>query len=269
MMQLDPRASAAGVRLVSHKLVASTNTEALTLARQGERGPLWVTAERQSAGRGRRGRTWISEKGNLFASLLLTDPAPAEHWAELSFVAALAIHDSIAEAAPAIKPQLAIKWPNDLLLAGAKFAGILIEGEGSEETGAVAVGIGVNCMSHPADTDFPATDLAAAGAEIAPATLFATLTAKMLGRLAQWNEGEHFSTIRADWLSRAAGVGETIRVRMADRELVGRFETLDDKGHLVLELPEGGKQTIAAGDVVALEASGSPPAPPPPRRRKR
>ena len=267
MMQLDPRASAAGVRLVSHKLLTSTNTEALTLARQGERGPLWVTAERQSAGRGRRGRTWISEKGNLFASLLLTDPAPAEHWPELSFVAALAIHDSVAELAPAIKPQLAIKWPNDLLLAGAKFAGILIEGEGSGEAGAVAVGIGVNCASHPADTDFPATDLAAAGAKITPATLFGTLTAKMLGRLAQWNEGEHFSTIRADWLSRAAGVGETIRVRMADRELVGRFETLDDKGHLVLELPEGGKQTIAAGDV-ALQASGSPP-PPPPRRGKR
>ena len=84
----------------------------------------------------------------------------------------------------------------------------------------------------------------------------------MLGRLAQWNEGEHFSTIRADWLSRAAGVGETIRVRMADRELTGRFERIDDSGHLILELPEGGKQTVIAGDVVALEPSG--PSPPPP-----
>jgi BirA family biotin operon repressor/biotin-[acetyl-CoA-carboxylase] ligase len=265
MMQLDPRASAAGVRLVSHKLVTSTNTEALTLARQGERGPLWVTADRQSAGRGRRGRTWISEKGNLFATLLLTDPPPTEHWPELSFVAALAVHDAVVEVTPVVKPQLAIKWPNDLLLAGAKFAGILIEGEGAEETGAVAVGIGVNCASHPADTDFPATDLAAAGATVTPEDLFGTLTAKMLGRLAQWNEGEHFSTIRADWLSRAAGVGETIRVRMADRELVGRFDTLDDKGHLVLSLPEGRKQTIAAGDVVAIEPSGQPP----PRRGKR
>src|SRR5262245_9745242 len=128
-MQLDPRASAAGVRLVAHEVLTSTNTEGLALARAGERGPLWVTAERQSAGRGRRGRSWTSERGNLFASLLLTDPAPAEHWPELSFVAALALHDAVAELAPPLKPQLAIKWPNDLLLTRAKFAGILVEGE--------------------------------------------------------------------------------------------------------------------------------------------
>ena len=85
---------------------------------QGERGPLWITAQRQTAGRGRRGRAWVSEPGNLYASLLLTDPAPPEHWPELSFVAALAVHDAVAEVAPALEPRLAIKWPNDLLLAG-------------------------------------------------------------------------------------------------------------------------------------------------------
>ena len=248
-MQLDPRASAAGVRLVSHELLTSTNTEALALARAGERGPLWVTASRQSAGRGRRGRTWTSEPGNLFASLLLTDPAPAEHWPELSLVAALAIHDAVAEVAPAIRPQLAIKWPNDLLLGGAKFAGILTEGEGAQ---AVAVGIGVNCTSHPSDTGYPATDLAAAGAKVSAASLFSALSVKMVGRLAQWNRGEHFATIRTDWLSRAAGLGEMIGVRLADRELSGRFETLDDAGRLVVALPDGSRQVIAAGDVVEL-----------------
>jgi BirA family biotin operon repressor/biotin-[acetyl-CoA-carboxylase] ligase len=257
MMQIDPRASAAGVRLVAHDLLASTNSEALALARRGERGPLWVTAAGQSAGRGRRGRTWASAPGNLFATLLLTDPAPAEHWPELSFVAGLAIHDAVAEVAPAIKPQLAIKWPNDLLLAGAKFAGILIEGEGRGEEGAVAVGIGVNCASHPSDTEYPATDLAAAGAEVTSAALFSALSIKMLGRIAQWNEGEHFSTIRADWLARAAGRGEQIRVRLADREVVGRFDALDEAGRLELTLPDGGKQAIAAGDVVALNGSGT------------
>ena len=117
-MQLDPRASAAGVRLIAHEVLVSTNAEALALAGRGERGPLWVTAGRQTGGRGRRGRTWVSEPGNLFAVLLLTDAAPAEHWPELAFVAALAIHDAVAEAAPALRPQLFIKWPNDLLLAG-------------------------------------------------------------------------------------------------------------------------------------------------------
>jgi BirA family biotin operon repressor/biotin-[acetyl-CoA-carboxylase] ligase len=255
MMQLDPRASAAGVRLVSHDVLTSTNSEALALVRQGERGPFWITATRQTAGRGRRGRRWVSAVGNLFATLLLADPAPPEHWPELSFVAALAIHDSVVEVAAAIKPQLAIKWPNDLLLAGKKFAGILIDGEPvADGTGVVAIGIGVNCTSHPDDTDFPATDLAAGGAEVRAETLFATLSAKMLGRIAQWNRGEHFSTIRADWLARAAGLGENMRVRLADREVAGRFETIDDAGRLVLVPPEGGREAIAAGDVVMLDA---------------
>ncbi len=253
-MKLDPRATAAGMRLVAHDVLGSTNAEALSLARQGERGPLWITAGRQTAGRGRRGRAWVSEPGNLYASLLLTDPAPAEHWPELSFVAALAIHDAVVEVASRLKSLLAIKWPNDLLLSGKKFAGVLIEGEGGDG-GAVAVGIGVNCASHPTGTDHPATDLAAAGAEVSPETLFAALSAKMLGRLAQWNGGEGFATVRADWLARAAGLGDEIRVRLVDRELSGRFEALDRAGGLVLRRPDGKAETIAAGDVFIEPAS--------------
>lgn len=232
---------------MAHETLVSTNAEAL--ARRGERGPLWVTAERQSGGRGRRGRTWISQPGNLFASLLLTDVAPAEHWPELAFVAALAIHDAVVECAPGLRPQLAIKWPNDLLLAQRKFSGILIEGEGR---GAVVVGIGVNCINHPSDTAYPATDLATAGAAVTAEALLLALSAKMLGRLAQWNGGEHFFSIRADWLARAAGRGQPIRVRIADRELVGRFDDVDAQGRLLLSLPDGGHQAIAAGEVVEL-----------------
>ena len=150
MTELDPRATAAGVRLLTYDEIDSTNAEALRLLRQGERGPLWISAQRQSAGRGRRGRKWVSVPGNLHASLLLTEPGPAEHWPQLAFVAALAVHDAIVEVAPEIRPLLELKWPNDLLLSGAKFAGILIEGEGGEEGGAVAIGIGVNCTAHPA-----------------------------------------------------------------------------------------------------------------------
>jgi BirA family biotin operon repressor/biotin-[acetyl-CoA-carboxylase] ligase len=252
-MQLDPRATAAGARLIAHEVLVSTNAEALALAAQGERGPLWVTAARQTGGRGRRGRAWVSEPGNLFASLLLTDAAPPEHWPELAFVAALAIHDAVAEAAPSLRPQLFIKWPNDLLLGGRKFSGILIEGESSEGGGgAVVVGIGVNCVSHPEGTDYPATDLAAAGADVWAEALFAILSAKMLGRLAQWNAGDHFSTIRADWLARAAGRGEMIRVRLPDQEITGRFDDLDESGRLLLSLPDGGRKAVAAGDVVEL-----------------
>src|ERR1700724_1634292 len=116
MIELDPIASAAGARLLAHDEIDSTNAEALRLMRQGERGPLWIAAERQSAGRGRRGRSWVSGSRNLPASLLLTDPGPAEHWPQLSFVAALAVHDAVVECAAEIRPMLELKWPNDLVL---------------------------------------------------------------------------------------------------------------------------------------------------------
>lgn len=255
MIELDSRASAAGVRLRAYDTIDSTNAEALRLLRQGEPGPLWITAETQSAGRGRRGRKWISVPGNLHASLLLTDPGPVAQWPELSFVAALAVHDALVELAPQMRPMLALKWPNDLLLSGAKLAGILIEGEGQEEEGAVVIGIGVNCAAHPAGAAFPATDLAAGGASISAGALFGALSVKMLGRLAQWNRGNGFATIRADWLARAAGLGEAIRVALADRELSGRFEGLDEAGGLILIAPDGGKVMVAAGDVVSFEGS--------------
>jgi BirA family biotin operon repressor/biotin-[acetyl-CoA-carboxylase] ligase len=243
------------VRLRAYDTIDSTNAEALRLLRQGEPGPLWITAETQSAGRGRRGRRWISVPGNLHASLLLTDPGPVAQWPQMSFVGALAVHDAVVDLAPQIRPMLALKWPNDLLLSGAKFAGILIEGEGKEEEGAVAIGIGINCAVHPAGAAFPATDLAASGASISAATLFAALSVKMLGRLAQWNRGNGFATIRADWLARAAGLGETIRVALPDQELSGRFEGLDDAGGLILIAPDGGKVVVATGDVISFESS--------------
>src|SRR5882762_1890874 len=102
MIELDPTASAAGVRLRAYDEIDSTNAEALRLLRQGEQGPLWITADRQRAGRGRRGRSWISISGNLHASLLLADPGPVEHWPQLSFVAALAVHDAVVELAPEV-----------------------------------------------------------------------------------------------------------------------------------------------------------------------
>jgi BirA family biotin operon repressor/biotin-[acetyl-CoA-carboxylase] ligase len=104
--------------------------------------------------------------------------------------------------------------------------------------------------------DYPATDLAAAGAPVSPAALFGALSVKMIGRIAQWNGGEGFSTIRTDWLARAAGLGEEVRVRLADRDLTGRFEAIDPAGSLVLRLPTGKTTTIAAGDVFMLPSSG-------------
>jgi BirA family biotin operon repressor/biotin-[acetyl-CoA-carboxylase] ligase len=246
-MELSPGAAAAGVGLIARDTVGSTNSEALACARAGERGPLWVTARAQTAGRGRRGRTWVSEPGNLYATLLLTDPAPPERAAQLSFVAALAAHDAVAACAPALVARLGFKWPNDVLLDGAKLAGILIDAEGARPL-LVAVGIGINCHHHPAVTDYPATDLAAAGADVAVEVLFQALSIAMVHRLREWETG--FASIRAAWLARAGGLGGELTARLGSRgDLTGRFETLDEAGRLVLRLPDGAVETIAAGEV--------------------
>ena len=131
------------VRQIHYDVVGSTNAEALVRARAGDLGPLWITARVQTAGRGRRGRTWTSPSGNLYATLLLGDPGPAAVAPQLSFVAALAVHDAIVAAAGQHALSLMLKWPNDVLCNDAKLAGILIEGEGRPL--AVAIGIGVNC----------------------------------------------------------------------------------------------------------------------------
>lgn len=252
-MQLDPTAKAAGVRHVALESAGSTNAEALERARWRDLGPLWITALSQTAGRGRRGSIWTSPKGNLYASLLLSEPSPKPLAPQLSFVAALALHDALCDCAPRLGPLLKVKWPNDLLLGSDKLAGILIEGQ-SDGVFNVVIGFGVNCVNHPLDTFYPATDLLLAGVVVAPAALFTALSATMLHRLKQWQGGVGFASIRADWLARAAGLGEDIRVRLTERELRGRFEGLDEAGRLLVQQADG-LATVTAGEVFGLGGS--------------
>jgi BirA family biotin operon repressor/biotin-[acetyl-CoA-carboxylase] ligase len=248
-MRLDPTAAAAGFRLAVHDVLGSTNSEALTQSRRGEKGPLWVVAREQTAGRGRRGREWISAPGNLYATLLLFDPAPAETAPQLAFVTGLAVFDAIVDCAGDLREGLALKWPNDVLYANRKFAGILIESELAAAKLVVAIGIGVNCVRHPAQTSFPATDLAEAGKKVSPESLFYALSHAMMRRLDQWRRGSGFAAIRSDWLECSTGIGGDIAVRLSGRDLSGHFENLDDGGRLLLRLPDGKLQMIMAGDI--------------------
>src|SRR6185437_11093658 len=176
----------AGARHITFDTLGSTSAEALALARAGERGPLWISAGTQSAGRGRRGSQWTSPRGNLYATLLLSEPSSPSDAPQLSFVAALAVHDAIIACAPQVGPYLKVKWPNDLLVGRAKVAGILIEGENAPVF-SVAIGIGVNCANHPVTTDYPSTDLAAAGATVSPDAIIRQLMMNMHERIAQWD----------------------------------------------------------------------------------
>jgi BirA family transcriptional regulator, biotin operon repressor / biotin---[acetyl-CoA-carboxylase] ligase len=249
-MQLDPIVAAAGVRLIAHDTIGSTNTEACRLARAGERNPVWITAKQQTAGRGRRGNVWISEPGNLYASLLLPDVPPGRA-GELAFVAALAVYDAVGELMPNMASRLALKWPNDVQVGNAKFAGILIEAENSW----VVIGIGVNCAHHPEQMP-NVTDLKSSGMAVSLEPLFAALSRHMMRRLQEWARGKGFPAVREAWLGACPGVGHSILVRLPTKELTGKFDNIDDKGHLLLRLRDGRVETIAAGEVFGIDVSG-------------
>lgn len=224
--------------------IDSTNEEARRLARDGARGPLWIRAIRQTGGRGRRGRSWISEPGNLFATCLFRPKRPQNERAQLSFVAVLALYDALAEIT-GLGDRLRCKWPNDLMLKHGKLAGILLE---SEEDW-VAVGLGVNLVHAPENVERRAVALMDIYAEeVYPETVLRALSSAFLRRRMQW-ESEGFLPIRTEWLARAEGLGEPVTARLHDREIHGIFSDLAVDGALLLELPDRSVARITAGDI--------------------
>ena len=245
---LGEAARAAGYRLIIRDEVASTMEEARRALDQGEPGKLWIVARSQNAGRGRHGRQWGSPAGNLYASLLLTDPCEPVLAPQLGFVAGLALHDAAAKLLGPAAAKLKLKWPNDLLLGGAKMSGLLLEGESRAGRLNVILGCGVNIASCPSDTPYPATYLKALAPEASVEALLTALSDAWAKRFAIWSEPGGFGPIRAAWLERAAFLGETITIRLPEGPLQGRFAGLDPTGRLELEA-ETGRRLIDAGDL--------------------
>jgi BirA family biotin operon repressor/biotin-[acetyl-CoA-carboxylase] ligase len=240
----------------AHKAFAeidSTNEEARRLGEAGEAGPLWITAERQTAGRGRRGRAWVSPTGNFMGTLFLRPQVTPRKAAELSFVAAVAVHDAIdGLLPPTLRPGLKLKWPTDLLHDGRKLAGILLESSGiaGAELAWLAIGMGVNLMQHPDNVEFPATSLAALGiADVTPGAALERLAIAFDTRIRQWRDVQGFAAIRKAWLARAAGLGDPITVRLADETFDGVFVGLAPDGALEVRLASGAIRLVSAGDV--------------------
>jgi BirA family biotin operon repressor/biotin-[acetyl-CoA-carboxylase] ligase len=199
-------------------------------------------ARKQTAGRGRRGRTWISESGNLFATLLM--PVATSLSAQLGFVAGLAAADALAAHAPGA--EVALKWPNDVLLNGKKVAGILLEALGHDS---LAIGIGINLAHYPDATEIPSISIA--GVMGKPPDLDGILQC-LASAMTAWYEiwlKEGFQPVRKAWLLRSAGLGHAIRARLADSEREGVFEDLDEDGALLLRDSAGTLTRITAGDV--------------------
>jgi BirA family transcriptional regulator, biotin operon repressor / biotin---[acetyl-CoA-carboxylase] ligase len=240
-------------RLIAYDTIGSTNDELKRLAREGAGEGLVITAARQTAGRGRRGRSWSSPAGNLYSSILLRPQCRAAIAAQLGFVSALGVADAIGELAP--KVGLRCKWPNDLLANGKKVSGILLETEmvAGDQPDFVILGIGINLVSSPRDTLYPATSLVEEGApRITPAKMITALIRHFAGWLTTWQQ-DGFAPIREAWLGRAAGLGEPIQVRLERDTLHGRFVDLDNDGALLLDMPSGSRR-VAAGEVFPVAA---------------
>lgn len=236
----------------------STNAEARRRADAGETGPLWIVARRQTAGRGRRGRQWESRDGNLFSTLMqLTRKSPAEA-AQVTFVAALAIADLLDAWAPA--SLVTIKWPNDVMLAGQKASGVLVE-SGVHESGGLwlAVGIGINLVSAPEGTERPATALAhhLRGDAVSSPTIEAA-AAKLAAAFHVWMtrwETLGFQPILDAWSARTAGLDGPAVARLGRETIEGRAEGVGPDGALKLRLADGSLRLISAGDVFFGEAA--------------
>jgi BirA family biotin operon repressor/biotin-[acetyl-CoA-carboxylase] ligase len=229
--------------------IDSTNEEARRLAVAGEKGPVWLRADRQTAGRGRRGRSWESPTGNLAATLLIAPGKPASECAQLSFVTAIAAADAALGFAPSA--DIKVKWPNDILAGGKKFVGILLESASGADASLayLAIGVGMNLAYFPPDTEYPVTSLAALGASVpSPSAALVQLAA----HFAKWYDiwmTNGFSPIQDAWLARAAGLGTRVRARLTHEETSGVFEGIDGTGALILREAQGRVRTIAAGEV--------------------
>ncbi len=223
-------------RLQLHEELPSTSDLCRTRAAAGAPAGLAVLAKRQTQGRGSRGREWESPAGNLYLSVLLRPKQPAREAAQWSLLAGVALAEALARWLPA-SATLQLKWPNDVLLGGAKLAGILID-SGADAAGDIdwlVIGMGANLAVAPDIPGRAVACLADLGLPPAPEQV----ARAVLDRIGHWQsvrERDGFAAVRAAWLARGPAPDAPIRFRLADRTLAGSFAGLGDDGSLRLQV---------------------------------
>ena len=244
------------MRFLSFAELGSTNQEARRLTGTGDLGPLWIRADVQTHGRGRSGRDWTSSKGNLFCTGLYPHFGGVQSAALLSFVAALAVYDLAMTYVPTA--DIGLKWPNDVLIEGKKTSGILLESGGIDQKKWIAVGVGVNLVSHPSETETVATHILdhisehdLSGPEPIMTGPDAAL-AILAERFDHWRHifiTEGFMPIRKAWSKRAYNIPGPVRVRLPNETFHGKALGLGENGELQVRVQDGTIRDVHAGDV--------------------
>lgn len=240
-----------GTRVLHLDSVDSTNAEAMRRALAGEPGPLWIVARRQTAGKGRSGRSWESQDGNLMASLLVgVSPAVVPRLYQASLVAGVAVARAIRASGGLDDPSLLqLKWPNDLLIGGRKLGGILVESTQGPGGARLIIGIGLNIEHHPSGPGMLATSLAMHGTPPGSDKVLCRLANEVAAALGHWQEEGGFEAIRAAWLDFAGPLGSPCSVNAGQQRAEGRFAGLDEDGALLIVDSNGQRQRFTFGDV--------------------
>jgi BirA family transcriptional regulator, biotin operon repressor / biotin---[acetyl-CoA-carboxylase] ligase len=238
-------------RIVELETVDSTNAEALRLVASGERGPLWVLAAEQTAGRGRSGRAWSSHSGNFFGSYLTVLPGSPPKAYQISLVTGVAAAEALRALVYAVPNiDIRLKWPNDILAGRAKLGGILVES--TQLPGgdlAAVIGIGLNLVAHPAGELRPASDFGVLGAALPVQAVLSELNERLTHWLAIWSGGKGFADVRAAWLQLSGPPGERLMVNSGTGPVEGFYQGLDNDGALILTDAAGIHHTYSYGDV--------------------
>ncbi|MEG8099332.1 biotin--[acetyl-CoA-carboxylase] ligase [Candidatus Liberibacter brunswickensis] len=229
--------------------IGSTSDECIKRALSGDSGNLWIVASRQTDGRGRMKKKWVSDKGNIYSSLLLIDSISKDYLTLLPFAIAVAVHSTISSVLP-IGADVKIKWPNDLLVSQRKISGILIETLKLENgLHAIIIGIGLNFSHSPSNNPYPVTSLKEEGCCLDLKDVFPVFfqdIAKMLNALKKDKGREE---IMKTWRFCAHGIGNLITVNLPHGFTEGRFAGVDDLGYLLLEEETGCIRKICTGDI--------------------
>lgn len=238
--------------LLSFETIDSTNEEAKRIAANGGSHGAVIWSKEQTAGRGRAGREWDSEPGNLYVSVLLRPGCDISVIPQLSFVAALAAHHTIEDVLDE-DSDISLKWPNDILVNDRKIAGILLESfsvPGDDERW-VVVGLGMNVEHSPENVRFPATSLKEEGVEIISAKIVLSRYVHcFIENYNAWSR-RGFTAVRRQWTQAAWGLKRQVRISLPNEEVQGEFRGIDTTGALILQV--GGKRmTIQAGDLFGL-----------------
>ena len=228
-------------RIVEKDTTESTNDDARALLHQGADDNTIVMAAEQTKGRGRQARTWVSARGNLFCSFIVRPPQAIRDFPLYSFVMALSVRDAVQHFLPARKVQC--KWPNDILAEDKKISGILLE----VESGALVIGVGVNCAHAPGETIFPATSLTEQGAETTPEEFLCALK----DRFSHWRnvfDNDGFDLVRRAWIQHAWRWQQDITVRKDNEIITGTLIDFAGDGTLLVET-QNGNFCINSGDM--------------------